>query len=160
MILVVDDDALLRRSLAFHLEQAGYQVQTAASAEDALALTGRLSPNQVSAPQEVTALSADAPTNENIMALEGTLEQIYEKVNPSVVNIRVVMKETAQEMGDLQNPGFPSFNLPRGQDQSPEQYQSGLGSGFIWDDQGHIVTNNHVIDGADKIEVTLNDGTI
>ena len=37
-ILLVDDDALMRRSLAFHLEQAGYHVQTAASAEDALAL--------------------------------------------------------------------------------------------------------------------------
>ena len=33
-ILVVDDDALLRRSLAFHLEQAGYQALTAASAEE------------------------------------------------------------------------------------------------------------------------------
>lgn len=36
-ILLVDDDALMRRSLAFHLEQAGYQVHTAASAEDAIA---------------------------------------------------------------------------------------------------------------------------
>ena len=35
-ILLVDDDALMRRSLAFHLEQAGYQVHTAASAEDAI----------------------------------------------------------------------------------------------------------------------------
>ena len=35
-ILLVDDDALMRRSLAFHLEQAGYQVRTAASAEDAI----------------------------------------------------------------------------------------------------------------------------
>lgn len=35
-ILLVDDDALMRRSLAFHLEQAGYHVRTAASAEDAL----------------------------------------------------------------------------------------------------------------------------
>ena len=35
-ILLVDDDALMRRSLAFHLEQAGYHVQTAATAEDAL----------------------------------------------------------------------------------------------------------------------------
>jgi len=40
-ILVVDDDALLRRSLAFHLEQAGYQVHTAANAEDALQLVQR-----------------------------------------------------------------------------------------------------------------------
>ena len=36
-ILLVDDDALMRRSLAFHLEQAGYQVRTAANAEDAIA---------------------------------------------------------------------------------------------------------------------------
>ena len=35
-ILLVDDDALMRRSLALHLEQAGYQVRTAASAEDAI----------------------------------------------------------------------------------------------------------------------------
>ena len=42
-ILLVDDDALMRRSLAFHVEQAGYQVHTAANAEDALALI-RLSP--------------------------------------------------------------------------------------------------------------------
>ncbi|OGO64630.1 MAG: hypothetical protein A2Z45_09460 [Chloroflexi bacterium RBG_19FT_COMBO_55_16] len=40
-ILVVDDDALLRRSLAFNLEQAGYRVDTAATAEDALALARR-----------------------------------------------------------------------------------------------------------------------
>jgi DNA-binding response OmpR family regulator len=42
-ILLVDDDALMRRSLAFHVEQAGYRVQTAANAEDALSLV-RLSP--------------------------------------------------------------------------------------------------------------------
>jgi len=42
-ILLVDDDALMRRSLAFHVEQAGYHVQTAANAEDALSLV-RLSP--------------------------------------------------------------------------------------------------------------------
>ncbi len=35
-ILLIDDDALLRRSLSFHLQQAGYQVQTAANAEDGL----------------------------------------------------------------------------------------------------------------------------
>ncbi len=34
----------------------------------------------------------------------------------------------------------------------------GTGSGFIWDDQGHIVTNFHVIEDASRVEVTLNDG--
>ena len=46
-ILLVDDDALLRRSLSFNLEKAGYRVSTAASAEDALALARRDPPNLV-----------------------------------------------------------------------------------------------------------------
>ena len=46
-ILLVDDDALLRRSLAFNLEKAGYQVSAAASAEDALALATREHPDLV-----------------------------------------------------------------------------------------------------------------
>jgi DNA-binding response OmpR family regulator len=46
-ILLVDDDALLRRSLAFNLEQASYRVSTAANAEDALALARRDRPDLV-----------------------------------------------------------------------------------------------------------------
>lgn len=46
-ILLVDDDALMRRSLAFNLEQAGYRVNTAASAEDGLALIQRDLPDLV-----------------------------------------------------------------------------------------------------------------
>jgi S1-C subfamily serine protease len=62
-------------------------------------------------------------------------------------------------MENSQNPHMPFFSLPEGQGQSPEQYQSGLGSGFVWDQQGHIITNNHVIDGADQINVNFSDGT-
>jgi len=47
LILVVDDDALMRRSLGFNLEQAGYQVSSAGSAEDALALAHRDPPDLV-----------------------------------------------------------------------------------------------------------------
>lgn len=46
-ILVVDDDALMRRSLAFNLEQAGYRLSSAANAEDALALARRDRPDLV-----------------------------------------------------------------------------------------------------------------
>jgi DNA-binding response OmpR family regulator len=46
-ILLVDDDALLRRSLAFNLEQAGYRASTAATAEDALAMAARDEPDLV-----------------------------------------------------------------------------------------------------------------
>ena len=43
--------------------------------------------------------------------------------------------------------------------QGPRGMSGGQGSGFIWDSEGHIVTNNHVIDGADTINVILSDGT-
>ena len=46
-ILLVDDDALMRRSLTFHLEQAGYQVHAAANAEDALAYINKSAPDLV-----------------------------------------------------------------------------------------------------------------
>ena len=46
-ILIVDDDALLRRSLALQLEQAGYRAATAASAEDALSLVQREQPDLI-----------------------------------------------------------------------------------------------------------------
>ena len=46
-ILVVDDDALMRRSVAFNLEQAGYRASSAANAEDALAMAQRNRPDLV-----------------------------------------------------------------------------------------------------------------
>jgi serine protease Do len=94
-----------------------------------------------------------------LAAYQGTLENIYTAVSPSVVNIRVVQKADTSGLDSSQFPGFPFFNLPQGQ-QPQQQFQSALGSGFIWDQNGDIVTNNHVISGAEKIEVTFSDGTI
>jgi serine protease Do len=105
--------------------------------------------------------------------LQTALEQVYQQVNPSVVSIRDRISTTSQSQ---QNPSFPNLpNLPNlpfrffgpnGQ-QSPNmpntpqvpQYGAAQGSGFVWDTQGHIVTNNHVVDGADQIYVTFYDGT-
>ena len=101
------------------------------------------------------------PSNSDglLSAYQGTLENIYSTVSPSVVNIRVVSKSVDSTSNVPQIPGFPFFNLP--QQQGPQQqFQTALGSGFVWDQDGHIVTNNHVINGADQIEVTFSDGTI
>jgi serine protease Do len=117
-------------------------------------------PQAIDAPKDIALPPSEVAASEGVLALEGTLEQIYQQVNPSVVNIRVVQKVSSGDLGNLQIPNFPFFSLPQGQDQAPEQYHSGLASGFVWDQQGHIVTNNHVVDGADTIEVAFNDGTI
>jgi S1-C subfamily serine protease len=93
-----------------------------------------------------------------LAALEGTLEQIYTRVNPSVVNIRVLQKEEVTLPAFPEIPGLPFFGLP-GPRQPQEFYRRGQGSGFVWDTRGHIVTNNHVVSGADRISVTFYDGT-
>jgi len=124
-------------------------------------------PNQpaVTAPTQTYPLPAQpvvpsGAAGDLLEAYQGTLENIYKTVSPSVVNIQVVEQVAASSSDSNSFPGFPFFNLPQGQGQQPQQqFQSALGSGFVWDQNGHIVTNNHVVSGADKIEVTFSDGT-
>ena len=72
--------------------------------------------------------------------LEARVIDVYDAASPSVVNIT--------NRSTVYNRFFGA---------SP---QEGTGSGFVYDDQGHIVTNYHVIEGADEILVTLADGQV
>lgn len=83
-------------------------------------------------------------------AFQGVMEEIYRQVSPSVVTINVT-ERTSGGLGQ----GFPFF----GQGPQAGQGQQALGSGFVWDAQGDIVTNNHVVDGAATITVSFSDGT-
>ncbi len=87
---------------------------------------------------------------------QNTLESIYTRVSPSVVTIEVV--KTSQATSSTV-PGFPFFSPP-GSDQVPQNPQRGLGSGFVWNQQGDIVTNNHVVEGASEINVVFSDGSL
>jgi len=87
-----------------------------------------------------------------LATLQDTFEQIYTNVNPSVVNIDVILNSSSTTSSQGQQNPF-GFGSP-----VPQGPQEALGSGFIWDTQGHIVTNNHVVDGASKITVTFSDG--
>lgn len=115
--------------------------------------------------------NAPLPESAVISAYEGILENIYSQVNPSVVNIRVVDKiENTQNYSQIPEnpfsniPGFPEIpnfpSIPDNTEPNTPQYSQSLGSGFVWDKEGHIVTNYHVLKGADKIEVTFYDDTI
>lgn len=104
--------------------------------------------------------------------LEATFENIYTQVNPSVVSIQVTQQQEMPASPNMPDfPGFPFFFGPQGspfgqqmpdlpQQQPHNYYRQGAGSGFVWDKEGHIVTNYHVVDSADKIEVTFADGSI
>lgn len=73
-------------------------------------------------------------------AEEAVVSYIYESAGPSVVHIT-----SRTEVWDFWRGAVP---------------QEGTGSGFVYDTQGHIVTNNHVVEGASEIEVVLADGTV
>ncbi len=122
---------------------ASLGIKPASNLSSALAQTN---PTPTAAPAPVT-LSSNA-----LSIYQNALEDIYSRVNPSVVSISVVSQQTGSSNGS------PFFNTPGGQGNG-NQYSQGLASGFVWDTQGDIVTNNHVIDGVNKIEVTFSDGT-
>lgn len=87
-------------------------------------------------------MAVDSTSASSVAAAADTvIEQLYNAVSPSVVSINVV----ATRQG---NGYFPGSTI------------SGTGSGFVIDTAGHIVTNNHVVEGATDIEVNFVDGTI
>lgn len=108
-------------------------------------------PTPAPSAQEPSAIPvAEAPAGGQglLAAFEGTLSNLFTQVSPSVVFVSVARQTT-----DIELPfDFPQRDLPR--------VQRGFGSGFVWDEEGHIVTNNHVVDGAQRIEVTFSDGTV
>lgn len=87
-----------------------------------------------------------------------SLAPMLEKSMPAVVNISTTKNIKTRENPLLQDPFFKHFyQLP--QQQKRRQQKNSLGSGVIIDsEQGLVLTNNHVIDKADNITVTLNDG--
>ncbi|NES70033.1 MAG: trypsin-like serine protease [Okeania sp. SIO2D1] len=93
------------------------------------------------------------PTNYNFIA------QAVEKVSPAVVRIDAAKKLTTQVPEAFQNPLFKRFfgeNLPIPE----ERVKRGTGSGVIINSNGRLITNAHVVSGADTVQVTLKDGRV
>jgi len=97
-----------------------------------------------------------------------SMADIIERVQPSVVNIvatrsashAATLRGMDPRMEDMLRRFFGPGRTPAhpGQDQ-PKQSASALGSGFIIDSEGYVVTNNHVIEDAEQVQVVLEDGT-
>ena len=106
-----------------------------------------------SAAADSPALQSQTPAKSFV---ESPFTPLAEKLTPSVVNVKVTKFEKAefpfQEMPG--NPFGQFFNNPRSQQNRPVH---GAGSGVIISSDGYILTNNHVVEGAKEVEVTLND---
>jgi S1-C subfamily serine protease len=89
----------------------------------------------VATPTPLPQTILDEATTEDLLLIN-----IYERVNPAVVNIQVTKSASTRLGGNF--------------------FEEGEGSGFIIDKEGRIVTNNHVVEGAQELQVTFHDGTI
>jgi serine protease Do len=88
--------------------------------------------------------------------LGAAFEAVAEAVNPTVVSIRTMQRQPERDMRDpFRGTPFEGFFGGPGQMQPRE----GLGSGAVIRSDGYIVTNNHVVEGADDVRVRFFDGT-
>jgi len=74
---------------------------------------------------------------------------VYTQVNPSVVHLSIYQLGSSI-VGESSVTGIDRDTL----------YPISTGSGFVWDTEGHLVTNNHVVEGADRILIRFSDGTM
>lgn len=130
--------------------------------ERVVGVVNNAAPEETDAAPAETRFPADAPStavdesvivsldpNEIIAAQDQVLSDLFERVLPSTVQIRITQSVSGQRSDtpfDLVPGGEPFF-------------QSGDGSGFVWDTDGHIVTNHHVVANADNVRVIFPDTT-
>jgi serine protease Do len=100
------------------------------------------------------------------LMIPASFSQLAELVGPAVVNIRTVktlkgggpvVRNFQREPFDREQPFNDFFERFFGEEMQREFKQPSLGSGFIIDKEGYVVTNNHVIEDADQIKVKLGD---
>ncbi|MBW1773728.1 MAG: DegQ family serine endoprotease [Deltaproteobacteria bacterium] len=91
----------------------------------------------------------------------GSFSELVKKTKPSVVNIRTVKVVKGPQRSPHpfgQDDPLKDFFEKYFRDHMPKEFkQRSLGSGFIIDKEGHILTNNHVVEGTDEIKVILSD---
>jgi len=137
--------------------------------------TAALAGNRFAAKPATAVQEIPAEGQKAARALSEAFGAVADFARPSVVQISVEKK-----MGGLRLPGLGGRGNGNSQDVDPkdmeemlkkffgpgsgfkfekEQFAAqGTGSGFVYDDRGHILTNNHVVSGAGKIKVTFHDG--
>jgi Do/DeqQ family serine protease len=116
--------------------------QNSISENSSQAVAQTISPNKI------------APTGQNT----NFITQVVDQVGPAVVRIDSSRTVTSRVPDTFNNPIFRQFfgeDLPTG---PQERVERGTGSGFILNSNGQIVTNAHVVEGADTVNVILKDG--
>ena len=119
--------------------QAPGQTQPPPATEPTAAAVANVAPTPASGSAQQLTADQIAAAHDEVMS------SMYERTVSSVVGLRVIQ------------PASVTLNMPQGM---PNDFFSrASGSGFVWDDLGHVVTNRHVVGSAERIVVFLSDGT-
>ena len=133
-----------------------------------MVIASRLGMSPTSTAQTVAPPMNSAPINGPLTA--GMFRDIAKSVSPAVVNIRTESRQRAQDLSEFFGGGGgggsdlferffgqpnPNQRTPQQPQQPREQLVQAAGTGFIIDKAGYILTNNHVVEGASKIIVSL-----
>jgi serine protease Do len=125
-----------------------------------LIVAGSMTPSRALSAAPARAALASVPVRAVGIAAAVSFADIAERLNPAVVNIDATSR-AGSRLGrprTLPLPDGPELFERTPLERDRQTPRRGAGTGFIIDDEGHILTNHHVIAGADRIMIRLTDG--
>mgnify|MGYP000359003730 CR=1 FL=1 len=121
---------------------------------------GNIIPSKNSLPSQASTVATSPSLQSRLPQTADTnfITDVVDRVGPAVVRIDASRTVTSKVPDAFNDPFFRRFFGSNGVEEPQQRVENGTGSGFLIDASGQILTNAHVVEGADTVMVTLKDG--